>query len=147
MTEVLIIMLRLRTNFSFCYCIMILVAYLMQSMVTFTVSGGTSASRSVTFRWRFTRPVVRRWSAWFGPPCATWMPMSPSKFTPFRHCQVRIRYFSFKLWIKVLRFEFSVLRIGSHKQKFLGRLSEVFVRLLSSNYCLVLGTSGSMYES
>ena len=146
MTLVIIIMLRLRRSFSICYCLMIL-AYLMQSMVTFAVSGGTSASRSVTFRWRFTRPVVRRWSAWFGPPCATWMPMSPSKFTPFRHCQVRIRYFSFKLWIKVLRFEFSVLRIGSHKQKFLGRLSEVFVRLLSSNYCLVLGTSGSIYES
>ena len=146
MTLVIIIMLRLRRSFSICYCLMVL-AYLMQSMVTFAVSGVTSASRSVTFRWRFTRPVVRRWSAWFGPLCATWMPMSPSKFTPFRHCQVRIRYFSFKLWIKVLRFEFSVLRIGSHKQKLLGRLSEVFVRFLSTNYCLFLGTSGSIYES
>ena len=95
-------MLRLCTNFIFCYCLMIL-AYLMQSMVTFAVFGGTSALRSVTFKWRFTRPVARRWSTWLGPPCDTWTPMSQSKFIPCRHCQLRIRYFIFKLWIKVLR--------------------------------------------
>ena len=44
MTEVIIIKLGLRTSFSFCYCLMIL-AYFMQSRVTFAVTGGTSGSR------------------------------------------------------------------------------------------------------
>ena len=38
---------------------------------------------------------------------------------------------SFKLRITILRFEFSVLHIGSHKQKFLGRLSEIFMKLFN----------------
>ena len=92
MTLVIIIMLRLRKSFSICYCLMIL-AYLMKSMVNFSVTGDTSASRLVTSRWRFTLPDARRWSVWCGPLYVTWMQMSRSRFTHFRRCHPRIRYF------------------------------------------------------